>query len=298
MPAAGFLLGSLFCGLAVGSFLNVAILRIGRERLTGRSRCFHCGVILRWRELIPVFSFFFQQGRCRNCKVPLSWQYPVVEALTGILFFLIAARFLSWFPSFFFSPAAWWVWLIFIFWLIFASFLILIAVYDLRHYLIPDVFIWPAVGAAVVYAILLHLFWLAPPALFPETGIVFSGAHGFLLGRTTASSIFTIIGVLVSVFIIGGIWLLSRGKAMGFGDVEVALFLGLSLGWPDALLALLLSFIFGTMASVFLILAGRKQLRSVVPFAPFLALGAMTTMLFGDTILNAYFVFLPNFFLP
>src|SRR3990167_11117895 len=80
--------------LTIGSFLNVAILRYGSKEsiLKGKSRCFNCGKNLKWRELIPVFSFIFQKGRCRTCQSKISWQYPAVELITGTVFFLTALK--------------------------------------------------------------------------------------------------------------------------------------------------------------------------------------------------------------
>ncbi|MBU2263542.1 prepilin peptidase, partial [Patescibacteria group bacterium] len=118
-------------GTIVGSFLNVVILRYntGQSVIKGGSKCFSCGKNLKWHELIPVVSFIIQKGRCRNCKSRISIQYPIVELLTGLIFLLT------------FHVTGYSL-LITNYYFIIFSLLIVIAVYDLRHQIIPNGFVY------------------------------------------------------------------------------------------------------------------------------------------------------------
>ena len=120
-------------GLTIGSFLNVVICRLETNEsiLISRSHCPKCKVILKWYDLIPVFSFIFCKGRCRYCDKKIIWQYPMVEIITGLLFLLIFNFQFSIFNL--------------IYYLIIISFLIIIFVYDLKYYLILDKVIFPAI---------------------------------------------------------------------------------------------------------------------------------------------------------
>lgn len=300
---AGILVGSALLGIAVGSFLNVVILRLGKEKITGRSHCPHCGKTLAWWELIPLLSFFLQRGRCRSCHKKLSLQYPFVEGLTGLLFLLVSARFLLWFPgdittNFFLSKPGWWVWPFILLWWYFSATLLSIAIYDARHYLIPDLLVVPATFIAFLSQAFGETLVRLKVPLFPSHGISFLGSAAVLLGRGSGPLLgYALLGVAVALLALGGIYFLSRGRAMGFGDVKMGVFLGLLLPWPDVLLSLFISFVTGTFVSVLLILLRRKGLKSLIPFGPFLSFGALTAMLFGDRILNAYFTLFPQVFL-
>ena len=125
-------------GLAVGSFLNCVIYRLEKKKsfIRGRSYCPHCKKTLSWFELIPLMSFILQKAKCLKCKKKISWQYPLVELATGILFVLCIWYFS---PNFLLST----------FYFLFSTFLIIIFVYDLKHYIIPDKVIYPAIIIAL-----------------------------------------------------------------------------------------------------------------------------------------------------
>jgi leader peptidase (prepilin peptidase)/N-methyltransferase len=134
-------------GTIIGSFLNVVIFRLntGRTVVNGRSICMSCNKDLRWFELIPVFSFLIQSGKCRRCAGKISHQYPIVELLTGIVFALISFKFLSIIYVSFFS----YVLIVSIYVFIF-SLLIVIAVYDLRHKIIPDKLVFTFITISLI----------------------------------------------------------------------------------------------------------------------------------------------------
>lgn len=292
-------LGASFVfGLGVGSFLNVVILRLGRESLRGRSKCPNCGKVLRWYELIPVFSFLIQRARCRGCRQRISFQYPLVELLTAALFLLTAARFSLWSPfglsaETILGPAGWWIWPLAAFWLIYVSLMAAIAVYDAKFYLIPDKLVgllWLAAGGAAVYQALLEQ---RRPLLFPAEGLSFFGPAALIFGRIGVIG-GALAGIAAAVGLVGGVWFLSRGRAMGLGDVKLAFFMGLALGWPDTLMALIIAFVTGALFALPLLLLKRKTMKSFLPFGPFLVWGTLVTMLVGDKLAYFYFSVFPR----
>jgi leader peptidase (prepilin peptidase)/N-methyltransferase len=292
------LLSFLF-GLAVGSFINVLVFRLGPvaegqesnffQAIRNRSHCDFCRKTLQWYELIPVFSFLVQKGRCRACQQKLSWQYPLVELLAGLSFALVYWRLtqllilkLSLGYLFFAYLVLWWL---------IISALIAISVFDFKYYLIPSFLLYFLVSLSFG----INLFYFLNSPLIHKTGVYFSGSFFYLLGQDSWL-IRLIPGVLFSLVTIGLAFLLSRGRAMGFGDVLLVFGLGLVFGWPDILGVLIFSFVLGTIISLVLIGFKKKTLKDIVPFGPFLALGAMTMLLFGDKILSAYLNLFPNLF--
>ncbi len=223
-------------GLTVGSFLNCIIYRLQKEEsfLVKRSYCPHCQHTLGWQDLIPLLSFVFLKGRCRYCKKPISLQYPLVEISTALIFllifnfqFLISNAFLA--TNFNFINT--------LYYLTIASFLIVIFVFDLKHYIIPDKIIFPVIGIALFYQ-LFGNWKLEIENLQPLLNPLFSA-------------------ILASAFFLL-IILASHGKWMGWGDVKLAFFMGLFLGFPNILVALFLAFFFGAIIRVGVILACKK----------------------------------------
>jgi len=254
-------------GLTIGSFLNCVIYRLekGESFLKGRSYCPNCKHQLSWKDLIPIFSFFELQSKCRYCKQKISWQYPIVETTTGLLFLLIFnSQFLISKQAPIFS--FYFLFSIFYF-LVSASFLIIIFVYDFKHYIIPDEVIYPAIIISFLYQVFGN--WKL------ETG-----NFGPML-----NPLFSALGA--SLFFLA-IFLISRGKWLGFGDVKLALFMGLFLGFPNILVALFLAFFIGAIIGLGLIFAKRKSLKSEVPFGPFLVLGTFLALFWGNQIINWY----------
>jgi len=233
-------------GLVVGSFLNCVIYRLALPR--GRSFCPHCKHILSWQDLIPVLSFLILRGKCRYCQKKISFQYPLVEIATGLLFVLI-----FWHLDFGFDLA-------FGFWILISCFLIIIFVYDLKHFIIPDKIIYPAIAVVFIYNV------LQGPALLMGSGLAAILAAGFFLS----------------------IVLVSRGCWMGLGDVKLAFLMGLFLGFPNILIALFFAFLIGAIIGVGLILAKRKTLKSEVPFGPFLVTGTFVALFLGERIAQWY----------
>jgi len=273
-------------GLCIGSFLNCFIYRrlpasaegfgeAGEEKsMSGRSFCPNCKHELSWLDLFPVFSYLFLGGKCRYCRKKISWQYPLVELATGLIFFLIFNFQLSIFNEFSITQ---FLNLAFLFYI--ASSLIVIFVYDFKHYLIPDKVLFPAIIITFVFRILEFL------------NLEFVSDFGFRI-----SDFKNLFSYLIAIIIAAGffltIFLVSRGKWMGFGDVKLAILMGLLLGFPNILVALFLAFFFGAIIGVILMAMQRKGLKSEIPFGPFLILGTFLAMFWGSQIISWYFKFL------
>lgn len=266
--------GIFILGLIIGSFLNCVIFRMEAEEnfLKGRSKCPDCKHELSWKDLIPIISFLSLGGKCRYCEKQISWQYPLVEISTALIFLLIFN-----FVSGILPPAGWqfalfiipyFLMLIF-FWTIF-SFLIIIFVYDLRYYLIPDKVIYSAIAISFLY-ILLNVFDHI------DRGLDFWEP---LLN--------SLVGALIGLLPFLLIFLISRGKWIGFGDVKLGLLMGLFLGWPNIILALFLSVFLGAIMGIGLMLLGKKKFSSEIPFGPFLITGTFMSLFWGNQIINWY----------
>ena len=239
-------------GLLIGSFLNVVIFRVprGESIVTPGSHCPACGHTLRAWELLPVISFIIQKGQCRNCQARISWRYPLVELLTGILFFLTTMMNLS--------SQIGLVRLLLN--LVFVALLIALSFIDLDTFRLPDVLTLPLLGIGLLGAFLLP-------------------------GSPTGwESVLSVLGA-------GGLfWGIARvyPQGMGLGDVKLIAALGAFLGFPSIFLAVFVGSFVGAVVGLFLLFTGQKRFRQQIPFGPYLALGAMLTLLWGSRIFDWY----------
>lgn len=252
-------------GLIIGSFLNCLIyfLEGGRKNLLGRSFCPSCRHILEWKDLIPVLSFVLLGGRCRYCRKKISWQYPLVELATGMIFALI---FIFNFSAFGGQAIFQLIYLLFI-----SSCLVVVFVFDLKHYLIPDEIIYPAVAVSGIW--------------YFVSSIIFSSYTKYEILNT----IYSAFGAALFFY---AIYHFSKGRAMGFGDAKLAFLMGLFLGFPKIVAALFFAFFFGAIIGLGLVFSGRKQLKSELPFGPFLVLGVFFALFFGQQVIGYYLNFL------
>jgi prepilin signal peptidase PulO-like enzyme (type II secretory pathway) len=245
-------------GLLIGSFLNVVIFRLkaGTQFVKGRSICPHCKHVLSWRELIPLLSWLIQGGRCRHCRKPISLQYPAVEALTAALFIL---TYLTHVPSTYSDLLILLLW-----WYIIASFIIL-AVYDLRWYLLPDKVLLPIIVPAAVMII----------------------AEAIITGSASVAY-----GPVVAAVVVGGFFYslaaVSRGKWMGGGDIKLVFIIGLLLGIQKTAVAMVIAFISAAIIGVALIASHLKSRKDVIPFGPFLIAGTLVAYIYGGSIIHWY----------
>jgi len=235
-------------GLCIGSFLNCVIYRLEHKKsLGGRSFCPKCKHVLSWKDLFPLFSWLFLGAKCRYCKKKISWQYPVLELATGLLFLLV-----------YFTGNGNFLSLLFLLYV--ACALIVIFVYDFKHYIIPDSVLFPLIGVSIIYGVFMN------PEMMAE----------YILAAIIASGFFY------------AIFFVSNGRWMGFGDVKLAVFMGLLLGLKNVILALFLAFFFGAIIGLILMFLKKKGLKSEIPFGPFLILGTFVALLWGQYIIQWY----------
>lgn len=274
-------------GIAIGSFLNVLIYRLENgyplhKVILGHSFCPNCKNEISWYDMFPVVSFFILRSKCRQCKEKISFQYPLIELITGFLFvgiYLLSSRgyglgkesqatiySLKNNCSIFLNFNCYLANINLAYLLLVFSGLFAIFIYDIKHYIIPNKIIYPLIILSLTYG-LLSIFW-------PFLGI--------------GLSLYSIYAILAGA---GFFWVLivvSRGKWMGMGDVKLAFFMGLFLGWPNILVALALSFWIGTLVSLPLLLFRRKTIYSQIPFGPFLILGVFVAYFWGEQIIKWY----------
>jgi leader peptidase (prepilin peptidase) / N-methyltransferase len=251
--AGAFLFGVV--GLLVGSFLNVCIDRLPRDRSVVRppSHCEACGHRLGLLDLIPIVSYIVLRGRCRYCQAGISGKMIWVELATGLIFALLywhyglTARF---------GIVAY-----------YAALFIVVFVIDIEHELILNKVVYPALIVALLFS-LVPQPWL--PRWVVSTGIAnaaMAGAIGF--------AIFFLIAVV------------SRG-GMGWGDVKLVALIGLATGFPLVLFTIVLAAIIGTIVAVALMIARRRRFREALPFGPFLAVATMIALVWGSDVLAWY----------
>ena len=245
-------------GAVVGSFLNVIILRLntGKSIVSGRSKCFTCAKKLKWHELLPIASFVFLRGKCSACKAKISWQYPAVETITGIFFVLLFQQSQKFFDFGF---------LILIF-----SILIIIAIYDYHHQIIPNLFVWIFNGLAFL--------WLFNSFRISDFGFRILNWNNLLAGF-----------ILFAFFAL--LWGVSRGRWMGFGDAKLALGIGWLLGMAKGAAAITLAFWIGAIIGVLLIYLSKNKygMKSSIAFGPFMILGTAISFFWGEKIISFLF---------
>lgn len=247
-------------GLILGSFLNVVILRYNTGKsISGRSSCATCGHRLKWFELIPVFSFLFLNGRCRKCDAKISLQYPLVELLTGIIFYLI------WLNNFNFSQNILAIGL--------SLTLIFITVYDIRHKIIPN--------SAIILLLLIVILWKMVD----------------FLKYTDMKNIFFLdmfFGSLIVSLPIALLWYFSKGKAIGFGDAKLMFVLGAFLGFFNTVILITYASVLGSMYGLVLFIKQKicthhylsglvksSIMKAAIPFGPFLIFAFILIWLMG-----------------
>ena len=248
-------------GASIGSFLNVLIDRLPRdESINGRSHCDFCRKKIAWHDLIPVLSFFILKGRTRCCGKKLSFQYPVIEFVTGISFVLIFNFQFLIFNKFSFLNFQ----TLLLFGMI--SCLIVIFISDLKYHLISDYILL----ALFVFSILFHLGSGNPtPTPIQLTGLIQPIVSGLIVG--------------LPIFLI---YFLSKERAMGLGDVYLSAIMGFLLGWQAGFLALYIAFVTGAIIGVILLLIHKKKIKSKIAFGPFLVVGTVVMLFWGERILE------------
>jgi len=245
-----------------------------KKSLKGRSFCPQCKHTLSWKDLFPVFSFLFLGGKCRYCGKKIAIQYPLVEVATGAIFLLISNFQFSIFNEFLNFSISQFFALSFYFYI--ASVLIIIFAYDLKHYLIPDKILFPAIIIVFLYRLFENFVIVTIiENLKLEIGN-FASLGSYMVAAIIASGFFLVI------------FLASAGQWMGFGDVKLAVLMGLVLGFPNILAALFLAFFLGAVVGLALMAFKKKSLKSEIPFGPFLITGTFLAMFWGQQIVQWY----------
>jgi leader peptidase (prepilin peptidase)/N-methyltransferase len=276
-------------GLALGSFAGATVWRLRARQLredarlgeevdkkevrrltplrgtslaTDRSRCLHCGHVLRWYDLLPIASWLSTGGKCRYCKQSIGWFEPLIEI--GLALFFVVS-YVYW-PL----PLETTLQIMqFVLWLVAGILLAVLFSYDVKWYLLPNVIVFSLIGVGVIFAFISILDAPEPWA--------------------------TVISLLFSAAILSGLyfalWAFSRGAWIGFGDVKLGLGLALLLvEWPLAFIALFAANVIGCFIVLPGMMAGKITRKTKVPFGPLLIAGAVVAMLWGRDILGWYFI--------
>jgi len=243
---------SILFGAMVGSFLNVCIFRLPKEEsiIWPGSHCPHCNKPIKFYDNIPLISYLLLWGKCRYCKKTISFQYPLVEGITALCSLWLFIKF---------GPS-----LSYLFFFAFVAALIVITVIDLYHQIIPDVISLPGIGVGIIASLIL------PKITF------FNSLIGVLLGGG-------------SLFIVGTLyqWFFKR-EGMGGGDVKLLAMIGAFLGWKAVILTILLSSLIGSITGIIIMVLKGKDFKYAIPFGPFLSLGAVISLFYGEEIIRWY----------
>ena len=233
-------------GAVVGSFLNVCIYRIpeGRSIVFPGSHCPACGVAIRWYDNVPFIGYLILRGRCRACREGISIRYPLVEALTAIFALLLYAKFGFGLPG--------------LFAFLFVCSLIVITFIDLAHQIIPHAITLPAIPVCFLAAV--FVMGIRPIDAF--------------VGLMTGIGVLYLIAVYYEV--------ITGQEGMGGGDVNLLGMLGAFLGWQSLLFILLIGALVGAVVGLIMMMFRGKNLKYAVPFGPFLSLGGVVYLFFGE----------------
>lgn len=246
-------------GAIFGSFGNVVIYRLPRDEsvVKPRSYCYSCKTQIKWYDNIPILSWFLLRGRCRNCKAQFSIRYPLVELITAVLFTL----------SYHYAGLSWTLleYLIFNFGLVVCTFI------DFDHMILPDEFTLSGIVIGLIGAA------LNPQREFLDAlyGVLMGG--GFLWGMAYVYYLFT------------------KQEGMGGGDIKLLAWIGALLGWKAIPFVIMSSAIIGSVIGLIMARKQKSGLKTVIPFGPYLALGAVLYLYGGETIALWYIdLFLPG----
>ena len=235
-------------GIVIGSFLNVLIYRLPKHEniATKRSHCMECGYQLKWYDLIPLFSYLFLRGRCRKCGTRISIQYPIIEAVNGILYVLIFLRYGLTIETLLYC-------------LLFSA-LLALSVIDFRTFEIP-----------VGFNIFILILGLIRVATDYKNWLL------YLIGL-----------VSVSLFLFA-IFAITKGRGIGGGDVKLMAATGLLLGWKLNLLGFVMGCILGSIIHIIRMKVSKEG--RTLAMGPYLSLGVVLTVFFGEYIISWYMSF-------
>jgi len=243
---------SIIFGAMIGSFLNVCIFRLPKEEsiVTPGSHCPHCQKPIKFYDNVPLVSYILLNGRCRYCKESISIQYPLVEGITALVSLILFVRF---------GPT-----LSYVFYFSFIAALIVISIIDLYHQIIPDVISLPGVGVGLLASLAI-----------PQINFIDS-----LIGALLGGGSLFIVATLYQ-------WLFKR-EGMGGGDVKLLAMIGAFLGWKAVILTILLGSLLGSISGIIIMVLRGKDFKYAIPFGPFLSLGAVIALFYGQDLIRWY----------
>ncbi len=266
---------SFVLGCMIGSFLNVCVWRLPRNEsvIHPRSRCPKCGNLIAWYDNIPIVSWLVLGAKCRNCGTTISWQYPLVEAITGVLFCCVYWRF----GMVIATPV----------YMLFVAGLILITFVDLADWTIPNEVTFPGIPIGIVCGVV---------------GMVYP-ASGFIVRSVIESLAAAVIGGGILYLLDKLTLLLAKKRGMGFGDVKLMAMLGAFLGWKSILFIMMVSSIIGSGVGLTLLAITKQTAKNkpddleaqgghYLPFGPYLAVAGLLYLFFGEWIMSSYIHFL------
>jgi len=254
-----FILGGM-----IGSFLNVCVYRLprGKSIVTPRSACPKCESLIAWYDNIPVVSWLVLGAKCRRCGEPISWQYPLVEALTATLFLLVYWRF-GWVAA---TPV----------YLLVSASLVLVTFVDLTVWEIPNEVTFPGIPLGLLCAIVAKFF--------PHTGLLVESPLSAFGGMLLGGGVLYLLDKAALIFL--------KKPGMGFGDVKLLAMLGAFFGWQGVIFVMIVASFLGSGIGVTLLvisrLRGEEKEAHYLPFGPYLALGGIIHMLIGEQAIALY----------
>lgn len=241
-------------GMCIGSFLNVCIYRLPSSKSIinpRRSICPNCNSTIQYYDNIPVLSYVWLKGRCRHCNTPISFRYPLVELMTGIVavnvFFMFGLTLEG------------------VVYFIFISSLLVITFIDIDHKIIPDLITLPGIPAGLAASFVLSTITFKASLL----GVLVGGGSLFLVAWTYS--------------------LITRKEGMGGGDIKLLGMIGAFIGWKGVIFTIFVASLAGTLVGMMFVLLKGKNLKFALPFGPFLSIGAISFIFFGEKVLFWYF---------
>lgn len=241
-------------GMCIGSFLNVCIYRLPESKSIAdppRSICPSCKSHIRFYDNMPVLSYIWLKGRCRNCNAPISFRYPLVELMNGIVAVALLFKFGLSVES--------------LVYFVFISSLIVITFIDLDHQIIPDIITLPGIPMGLIASFALPTITLKASAL------------GLLIG---GGSLW---------FVAWAYNLIAHRDGMGGGDIKLLAMMGTIIGWKGVIFTIFASSVIGSCVGITMMLIKNKNMKFAIPFGPFLSIGAIAYVFFGSQIITWYF---------
>jgi len=241
-------------GMCIGSFLNVCIYRLPESKSIAdppRSICPSCKSHIRFYDNMPVLSYIWLKGRCRNCNAPISFRYPLVELMNGIVAVALLFKFGLSVES--------------LVYFVFISSLIVITFIDLDHQIIPDIITLPGIPMGLIASFALPTITLKASAL------------GLLIG---GGSLW---------FVAWAYNLIAHRDGMGGGDIKLLAMIGTIIGWKGVIFTIFASSVIGSCVGITMMLIKNKNMKFAIPFGPFLSIGAIAYVFFGSRFIAWYF---------